>query len=193
MKNIRLKLMASVAAVVTMLSACGDGSSAGRALVAAGDTTLNVNGTIAGALAGTTFGFPSGVPEFGTTAATTLTFTSGGDTPAFSIASGGNTATGTTTFGSCIFRISNSSFPAGLPLANGQTVTVNPCTTNINTTGALANGVQTTRSVALLLGAAASANQPAIVSVSATGQLVLGGGRSIVASITLTPITGGTP
>jgi hypothetical protein len=173
--------------VAALVAGCGGGDG-GAPLVAASDTVLPTNGTTASAVAQTTFTFNSGVAEFGTNTATDVKFTSDSATPAFSISSGGNTATGTTTFGSCHFAVTSSSFPVGHPLAQGQTVVVNPCNLNVRTAGAVANGVATTRSVALVLGAAASANASVTVGVTAGGQLTLNG--SIVTTITLTPLTG---
>lgn len=181
-KLLALALLAGTA----VLSACG-GSDDEPTMVVAGNTTLAANATTATAVKDVPFVF-SAVPALGTTATTTVAFTSTATTPAFSIASGGNTATGTTTFGSCIFAITQSTFPAGHALAQGQTVTVNPCNMSVNTTGAAANGVATTRSVALLLGAAASSGQSAVVQVNAGGQLVLNGNS--VGSVTLTPVSG---
>lgn len=117
-----------------------------------------------------------------------MAFTSTGTTPAFSIVAEGGTATGTTTFGSCIFAVTSSTFPAGHRLALGQTVTVNPCNMNVNTAGAVANGVATSRSVALVLGAAASAGSSVTVGVNPGGQLSLNG--NIVTTVTLTPVSG---
>jgi len=181
------KLLAlALVAGTAMLSACSSGDDE-TAMVVASDTVLAVNPTTAAAVKDTPFTFSS-VPALGTTATTTVAFTSTATTPAFSIASGGSTATGTTTFGSCIFAITASTFPAGHALAAGQTVTVNPCNMSVNTTGAAANGVATTRSVALLLGAAASSGQSAVVAVNAGGQLTLNGNS--VGTVTLTPISG---
>jgi hypothetical protein len=187
MKSSNIKLAFSAVAAATLLAACGGGSS-DPVLVANADTSLPTNAAVAGALAGTSFAFPSGVAALGTTGATTLAFTGTAASPGFSVASGGNTATGTAAFGSCIFVVSNSNFLPGHPLANGQTVTVNPCSTNINTTGAVANGVATSRSVALLLGTAASAGATVLVGVNTSGQLILSG--AVVSNIALTPISG---
>ena len=185
-KMLKMKNVALAAISVAALVACGGGTD--PVLVAASDTDVSVAPAVAAALVNTPFAFPSGVAALGTTAATTVQFTSTATTPAFSISSGGNTATGTTTFGSCIFVVSNSTFPAGHPLANGQTVTVNPCTVSLKTSGGVANGQATSRSVAMLLGAAASANASVAVAVNAGGQIVLNG--ATVATITLTPISG---
>jgi hypothetical protein len=173
--------------VAALVAGCGGGDG-GAPLVAASDTVLPTNGTTASAVAQTTFTFDNGVAEFGTNAATDVKFTSESATPAFSISSGGNTATGTTTFGSCDFHVTASSFPVGHPLAQGQTVIVNPCNLKVNTAGATANGVAASRSVALLLGAAYSAKASVTVAVTAGGQLTLNG--SNVGLITLTPLTG---
>lgn len=188
MKKASLKWVLSATVAAAMLVACGGGSDPVDS-VATSNTTLAANGTTASAVTAVPFSFPAGVTELGTTAATTVTFTSSSATPAFSIASGGNTATGVTTFGSCIFTVSASTFPTGHALALGQIVTVNPCNLNVATAGAVANGVAQSRSIALLLGAAASANASATVGVNAGGNLTLNGNS--VGTVTLTYTTGG--
>ena len=187
MKSSNIKLAFSAVAAAALLAACGGGSS-DPVLVANADATVPTNATVAGALAGTSFAFPSGVPALGTTGTTTLAFTGTAASPGFSVGSGGNTATGSAAFGSCIFAVTSSNFPAGHSLALGQTVTVNPCNMSVNTTGAVANGVATSRSVALLLGAAASAGSSVIISVTPGGALTLNG--SNVGTVTLTPVSG---
>lgn len=181
----KYKLAAIFGAVV--VAACGGGGG-DPILVASADTTLATSASTAAAVVNTPFSFDSGVAALGTTGATTLQFTSTATTPAFNIASGGNTATGATTFGSCIFAVSSSSFPAGHSLAAGQTVTVNPCSLSVKTTGAVANGQATSRSVALLLGAAASAGATVTVAVTAGGALTLNGNN--VGLVTLVPVSG---
>lgn len=185
MKKILVSLLMASAAI---LSACGGGDDE-PAMVAANDTTLGVNLAAAQAVAKTPFNFTNGVPALGTTGTTTVTITGTNTTPPFSIVNGSNSATGTMNFGSCIFAVTQSSFPVGHPLATGQTVTVNPCNLNVNTAGAVANGVATTRSVALLLGSAASAGSSVTIAVTAGGALTLNG--NAVATITLTPVSGG--
>lgn len=173
--------------LASALVACGGGSSAPVQVVTA-DPALPASPTMTAALVNTPFAFPSGVPSFGTTATTTLAFTSTATTPAFSISSEGKTATGSTTFGSCIFAVTSSTFPAGHALSLGQTVVVNPCNMNVNAAGATANGVGVTRSVALVLGAAASSGASVVVAVTAGGALTLNGNS--VATVTLTPVSG---
>ena len=187
MKSSNIKLAFSAVAAAVLLAACGGGSS-DPVLVASEDATVPANATVAAAVAGTSFAFPSGVPALGTTGTTTLAFSGTAAAPGFSVGSGGNTATGTAAFGSCIFVVSNSSFPAGHPLANGQTLTVNPCSINISTAGGVANGQTVPRSVALLLGAAASSGQSVQVAVSPNGNLTLNGNN--IGVIRLTPVSG---
>jgi hypothetical protein len=181
-------LLAVAAAVV--LSACGGGGGGDAPQVAAADTTVGVNSTVTGAVVSTPFSFPSGVSSFGTTGATTVTFNDTSATPAFAISSGGNTASGTTTFGSCIFTITSSTFVAPSLLAAGNTITVNPCNLNINTNGQVANGEGQSRGVALVLGTAASSGTPVTVSVNAGGQVTLN--RVTVGTVTLQAGTGAT-
>ena len=185
MKLLKIVLLA---AAVT-LSACGDGGgTAEPVLVVASDAVLPAAPTTTAAVVSTPFVFPSGVAALGSTTPTTVTFTSTAASPTFAIASGTGTATGTTTFGSCIFAVTSSTFPAGHPLALGQTVTVNPCNFKVGTAGAIANGVAQSRSIALLLGAASSANAAVTVGVNPGGQLTLNG--NTVGTVTLTPVSG---
>lgn len=169
------------------LYGCGGGGSEAPVMAVAADAQVPAAAAVTAAVVDVPFTFTA-VPALGTTATTTIAFTSTATTPAFSIASGGMTATGVTTFGSCIFAVTSSNFPAGHALALGQTVVVNPCNLNVNTTGAVANGVATSRSVALLLGAAASAGSSVIIAVTSGGALTLNGNN--VGTVTLTPVSG---
>lgn len=178
-----------------MLTGCGGGGGGDAARTVTADANLAINPTsgpaLVSAIADETFTFADGVPAFGTTASTSVEFSAPptpSAAPGFSISSGGNTATGTVAFGSCIFRITASSFPDGHALAEGETITVNPCNLNVNVRGATANGQATSRSVALLLGAAASAGATVTVAVTPGGQLTLNGVAA--GTVTLSPITG---
>lgn len=181
-------LLSSFLTAVALAGCGGGGGEPPPVLVAPANVPLAAAPTTVAAVEDIPFAFPAGVPALGTTGATTVAFTSTGTTPAFSIAADGGTATGTTTFGSCIFAVTASTFPAGHALSLGQTVTVNPCNMNVNTAGAVANGVATTRSVALVLGAAASSGASVVVAVTAGGALTLNGNS--VATVTLTPVSG---
>jgi predicted small lipoprotein YifL len=183
------KLLASVLVtiVAASLTACGGGGEPPATEVAAADTTLPANGTTTAAVTNIPFAFPAGVTEFGTTSTTTVAFTDTSTTPAFSIVSGGQTATGTTTFGSCHFLITSSTFASTSKLAQGNTITVNPCNLVVSTKGVAANGNAVDRSIALLLGVAVSAGQPVQLSVNAGGQLTING--KSVGSVTLQVVT----
>jgi hypothetical protein len=193
----RLVSVAALVAVGVAATACKDDSTSPKVMVAATDATVPMNATVTNALVGTTFSFPGGAGALAPALANqnlALAFAGTATAPTALITitspTGGavGTATANVSFGSCIFLVSNSSFPAGHSLANGQTITVNPCNLSINTTGAVANGVATSRSVALLLGAAASAKATVIVGVTAGGQITLNGNN--VGTVALTPISG---
>lgn len=184
--NLRMALVITAAVV---LSACGSSDGPAPTFVVASDTTLPANGTIVQAVSDTAFTFPGGVAALGTTGTTTVVLSGSAATPTFTISKfGEGTATGKLTFGSCIFAVTSSTFPAGHALALGQTVTVNPCNMNVGTAGAVANGVGTSRSIALVLAAASSAGTSVTVSVNAGGQLTLNG--NAVGTVTLTPVSG---
>jgi hypothetical protein len=189
----RLMVATAVLALALLPAAC-DKETTAPTMVVAGNTTLATSPTVAAAVAGTTFNFPAGAAAIAPSLAgqnLALTFTSGtAATMAFTNAAGVSTGNVTVavSYGSCIFAVTSSNFPAGHSLALGQTVTVNPCNLSVATTGAVANGVATSRSVALLLGAAASAGSSVIVAVTAGGALTLNGAN--VGTVTLTPVSG---
>jgi hypothetical protein len=182
----KLLNLALTLAVAGTLAGCGGGSD--PELVAASNATLAASPTVTSAVANQSFAFASGVADFGTTAATTVAFTSTSTTPEFSIASGGDVATGTTTFGSCIFTITASTFPASSPLATGKTITVHPCNITVNTAGQALSTPAETRSVALVLGAAASTGVAVTVDITEGGAITLNGKSA--GTVTLTPVTG---
>ncbi len=185
----KLTLLASALALAAVLSACGGGGSSSPPVqVVTTNATLAANPTSVPALANTPLGFTNGVPAFGTTAETTLLFTSTSTSPGFSIASGGATATGATTFGSCIFTVGASTFPASSPLGMGRTVTVNPCSIAANTAGSPANGAPALRNITLQLGAVSSRAASITITVSPTGSIAINGVTA--GTVTLANATG---
>jgi len=173
--------------LTALLYGCGGGGGAPAPVeVVATPTTVAATPTTTAAVTAIPFTFAA-VPSFGTTATTTVTFKDTSTTPAFSIVSGTNTASGTTTFGSCDFHVTASTFPAGSPLAVGQTVVVNPCSISIDTQGQ-ASGSAEQRSIALVLSNAASTGTTVTVGVNPGGQLTLNG--NTIGTVTLTPVTG---
>jgi hypothetical protein len=192
----RMVFALAIVSTATIFAACDDDPAA-PTMVVADNTTLNANATVVSAVAGVPFSFPAGAGALApAVAGQNLALTFGGTATAptatmvITTAAGATTGTITTsvTFGSCIFAVTSSTFPAGHALSLGQTVTVNPCNMRVGTAGAVANGVATSRSIALVLGAAASSGQSVTVAVTAGGQLTLNG--STVGTVTLTPVSG---
>ena len=122
------------------------------------------------AVTGKTFSFPSstGVTALGTTGPTTVSFAG----QSFSIAqTGSGTASGTMTYGSCIFTVTSSTLPA-LPV--GTVKTVNPCSLDVNTAGQ-GTGSSQQRPVTLILGTITSDPTTVAVLVTAQGEVIVNG------------------
>lgn len=192
----RMVFALAIVSTATLFAACDDDPAA-PTLVAASNTVVSVNATVATALAGTAFSFPGGAGALDPVVANqnlVLTFAGTGTAPtaAATITTAAGATTGTFTanlsFGSCIFAVTASTFPAGHRFALGQTITVNPCNINVATAGAQANGVGVSRSVSLVLGAAASSGASVTVGVNPGGQVTING--QTVGTVTLTPVSG---
>ncbi len=170
-----------------MLVACGGGNDDPVQVVSA-DAVILGNAQTIPAASGTTFNFATGVSAFQTNAPTTVAFTNTSANPAFSIQSGGKTAVGTTTFGSCIFTITQSTFDPPSRLSVGNVIEVNPCNIIAGVQGMPANDQASLRGIALQLGISFSAGTEVLMSVSPSGQLTING--RAVGSVTLRPVTG---
>ena len=192
MKLSKLTLASFVITSGLLLSACGGGDGGAGAQVSTSVTVATIDPTTGpatvGAVAGKPFSFTSGVPALGTTGPTTLTFQAGSATPGFSIASSGGTASGSTRFGSCIFTVATSTYPADHALATGKTITISPCALSIDTIGAAADGTSAERNASLVLGTTPSSPTPAAVAISPTGEVSIGG--TVVGKTPLKPTTG---
>jgi hypothetical protein len=178
-------LMAAVLSFAFALTGCGGGG--GEVLQATRDTTVDINPdsgpATTTAVRNTAFNFPSGVPDFGTSSSTTVTFTAAGGTSStlggtsnatgFSVTSGTQTATGTVNFGSCIFTVQNSTFPTSSPLGEGKDITISPCSLFINTAGEPADAQARARIVRLILRIVASSNVLLQVSVNSQGTVFI--------------------
>jgi hypothetical protein len=176
-----------------LLAACGGGSdSAPVALVASASTSAAITPTTGAAVVSSvldkSFGFTVGVPSFGTTTATTLKLSGTGATPSFAISSAEGTASGAMAYGSCIFTMTQSTYPAGHPLALGSMVTVNPCTLSVGTAGGKGDGVAYTTSVNLVLGTVNSTPVSVTVSISSTGVVAVN--NVTVGSVSVVAATG---
>lgn len=188
--------------LATALVGCGGGGGGSGAAepppvaVVTQPTVLAATPATTAAVAEKPFAFPAGVPDLGTTAPTTITFsapaaTTGTGTvtaPVFTIASEGYTAKGRTTFGSCVFAITESTFPAGHKMSVGNTITINPCNIRVETTGLAVNAPAQEAAVALVLGAAASSGTPMQVDVNNGDQLTLNGNAA--GTVTIVFVTG---
>jgi predicted small lipoprotein YifL len=187
MKSISKLVLSMV--MVSALAACGgsDGPLPPTVITPAVVTAPASAGTIA-AIVDKTFTFGD-VLAMGTTSPTALKFTGGGASPSFAITSPEGSATGATTFGSCIFTIaSGSTYPATHPLASGKTVRIDPCALTLATSGTPANGSSNPTQAAFTLGTLVSAGIPLPVSVSADGTVSVGGVvlpvKAVVSTIT---------
>lgn len=190
----KTSLAALVLGGTMLLAACGGGDSATApaAPVASANTSVAVNPTtgaaVVAAVLGETFGFTSGVPTLGTSSATSLTLSGSAAAPSFDMSSGSDTASGTMTFGSCIFTVVTSTFPIGHPMTVGNQVTVDPCTLAVATSGVTANGGSVVATMSLVLDTTTSSNIAATVSVSSTGVVSVGG--STIGTTTVVAVTG---
>ena len=175
--------------VSAALAACGGGGdSLPVKTIASSNLTVPVNANIAAAVVGESFIFPAGVTDFGTTTPTTMTFTSATATPAFAITDGSFAASGPTTFGSCIYTVTSSTFPVGSKLAVGQSVRVNPCNLNVATAGGNANGDSVPREVKFVLGAFNSNGKNLGVVIKADGSVVIN--NITIGSVIISLLTG---
>ena len=190
----KMFLLAAVLSAATFLSACGDGGGSSET-VAAADARVAVNPTTGpatvAALTNEEFAFAAGVPALGTNAATTLRFNppaAAGGPARFTIASGGNTAIGTVGFGSCVFTVTASTFPDAHALGAGKTVTVDPCSIELDTNGMPADNQPRTTTVVITLGTTSSSGTTVTVTITVTGTVGVNG--VTVTTVTLTEVTG---
>ena len=176
--------------ISTALAACGGGGTSAplATFTPTSNTLAPVTAKTAAAVVNEPFIFSAGVPDFGTTTPTIVAFTSTGDTPAFAISADGATATGSTTFGSCIFTITASTFPAGSKLSVGQSVRVNPCQLNAATSGGNANGSESSREVKFVLGTLNSNGKNLPIAINADGSVILKG--VTIGTVTIAVVTG---
>jgi len=191
MKFVKFALAGMVMGASMLLAACGSSDSTSAPPVAAANTVVPINSatgpSAVQAMLNKTFTFANGVPAFGTTSTTTLTLSGSGATPTFSIASGGLLASGTMTYGSCIFKVTSSPFTSG-PLLLGSLFTVSPCDLTVATAGLPADGSSQNTTASLVLSGTTSSGVPVVVSISPTGVLTVNG--VVIVSITVIVPTG---
>ena len=191
----KLFLLAAVLSSVTLLAACGGGGGDSSPMVAAEDARLAADADsgkpLFTALANESFTFTNGVAEFGTSSATTVTIqppAAEGRNPRFTITSGGDTASGVMAFGSCFFRVTDSTFAPPSPLVDGAVIEIANCGVQLDTAGQNANGVAVESSAVLFLNNANSTGTTVTVAISPSGRIILNG--KAVGTVTLRPVTG---
>lgn len=201
-------LVISAAALV----ACGSSDSAPAPVVASNlvvSASPATAATTTAVLQSSPISFPSGVPALGTTAATTLTVATtnatvalpgGGSVtgPSISLSSGGQTATGVLSYGSCVFTVTSSTLTSGpfsppfSPPAPARQVVVTDCTLTVATANVPATGTPTATPATLRIGAANSAPIPLLGTVATgTNTLTLTNpaGQPVVSGVTVVTVT----
>jgi hypothetical protein len=182
-KALKVMMMGCSAAI---LVACGGGDGPPLASnVATQDLAVNVTTAVMPAVVNVPFEFPNGVAEFGTTGPVRVAFTSTDAAPTFRIETGGTVATGTTTFGSCIFNITSST--TGF-LSAGKTIRVDPCTLTIGTNG-LKTSFTGNVNVTLLLGTKRSIAVPVPFTLGDDGKVRFK--DTEIGTVTVVAVTGG--
>ena len=194
--KMRLNKMALACVVVAgsaLMAACGGGDSAPARTVAGDNLSLVASASTAAAVApayvavsSTPIAFPAGftgtVSKTDLTArtapaGTTVAFSTGtvATSPVVTVVSGGLTATGLTTFGSCTFTFDASSpFVAPSPFAPGQTLYVDPCSVTIPTAGVPSDNSAQIINVTFTLGNT-TVTHAVPVKVSPTGEVTIEG------------------
>jgi hypothetical protein len=194
-----------IAAFLGFLTLAGCGGGGGDVVLAAdSDAVISVgpnNGSnVIGAIINKDFVYATGVPEFGTTGQTTVTFitqqnaglpdNAAPGNPAFRITSStGETATGIVEFGSCGFRVVTSNFSSTSPLASGKTVTISNCAVRLVIAGAAADNTGVARTVILILNSRSSNGETLIIQISPNGTITING--FVVGTVGVHPVTGG--
>ncbi len=201
------KWSAASLVLAAAIAACGGGNTTPD-LVAAADTKVAVNASTVAAILPSAGGTPftatfpngfSGVDATGKavaiTGSTQVAFTGTAAAPKFSLTKGGTTATGDVVFGSCSFKITNISggiLSEGFDV--GWVIKVDPCSINVATAGATANGEMVDRTIKYVFGDSESSGFSVSVSISPNGTLTLrpfAGSDTILTTIPVVPLSGG--
>jgi hypothetical protein len=192
-----LKFVAS-ACVAAALVACGGGGGGSSIPVASQNATASfdaANGPrLIRALNNATLTFPNGVPALGTNTSTTMVITNANTaSPQFSVTSGGNAASGSISFGSCIFRVT--AVTSGTLFSVNQEITVNPCSITASIQGNAATGLPERDDLRVTLGSAVSNPFQAPLRITPTGSVFVinsDGSETLIATINVNFVTGTT-
>jgi hypothetical protein len=179
---------------VVVLTACGsDGSSPEAPKVATEDAEVQVTASTIPVLYTAPMTFSSGVAALGTTTPTTLSFSANSENaavPLFSVKTATDSASGTTTFGSCIFTISASTYVPPALLVVGATIEVTPCEVVVETSGKPVGDNLANVTGTFNLGTAeASVALPEVKIDATTGVVTVG--TVVVGTVDVGTVTGG--
>jgi hypothetical protein len=197
----RILLIAAFLGALT-LAGCGGGDDGNQLLAASSNATVAVNASngpsVTSSVANQAFAFDAGVPEFGTTGPTTVTFTTTPPTTlpdnaasvqqTFRIQEGTNAATGPMEFGSCRFVINSSTFAATHPLGNGKIVVISSCVVTALVAGIPADNAPHTTSLTLTLNARVSKVITVTATIRTDGTIVIN--NITIAIVPTRPFTG---
>lgn len=184
----------------TLMTACGGGGGGTPIVITPAPTVTsnlkaNANAAVIGAVGTAPLAFANGFAgvdgagnPVSITGATTVAFNGTGPSPNASISNGGFTASGPTTFGSCIFTFTISNFPSSSAFAQGKSFKVDPCTLNANTAGASANGNTFNTTGTFSFGVNSSSSFTLPVVLNPNGTVLLGGVP--LGSVTVANVTG---
>jgi hypothetical protein len=181
----KLKLLALIGATAALV-ACGGGGSSAPAQAINGNVVGNVSAANFAALTGTTFTYPNGLPDLGTTTSTTVTLGGTAAAPTATITSGGTSVVANVVFGSCSFTFTS----PGFGRIAGFSFTYNICSYTFNTNG-LFESFTPTQIPALLTLNAFRSNLVNINTVIQPGGALTVNGNSVGGS-TVVPVTGAT-
>jgi hypothetical protein len=181
----KLKFLALIGATAALV-ACGGGGSSGAAQTTNGNVTGNVSAANVAALQGSTFTFPNGLPDLGTTASTTVTFGGTAAAPTATIASGSTSVVADVAFGSCIFTFRTVAFGR----SGGFTFTYPICTFNFRTNSLPVSFTPQLVPTTFTLNSFVSTPTNINTVILSGGQLTVNG--NTVGGGVLTPVTGAT-
>lgn len=180
----KLKFLALIGAAATLV-ACGGGNNTAPLRVS-GNAVGNVTAANFAALAGSTFTFPNGLADLGTTAATTVTLGGTAAAPTATITSGGTSVVADVVFGSCKFTFRTIAFGKGA----GFTFTYPTCTYTFQTNNLPIVPSQQPVPTIWTLGTFATLPLNIDMVVGTGGSLIVGG--KPVSGVTVPPpVTGG--
>ncbi len=180
----KLKFLALIGAAATLV-ACGGGNNTAPLRVS-GNAVGNVTAANFATLAGSTFTFPNGLADLGTTAATTVTLGGTAAAPTATITSGGTSVVADVVFGSCRFTYRTPGFGKSTGFFFLYSLCSFTAQTNNQPIVASAQPIPTS----LTLGSQSSSPTNVDMVVGAGGSLTVGG--KPVSGVTVPPpVTGG--